>query len=211
MSIDPPHRSAPAQIRGLVDLADSLRHPRPLVAPTSEETAALVRKGATLPWYAIAGGWCVGYGFLMAIMAHVHHGPPRALGWVSVVLGFGLLVIVRVRREERQLRLARRLRTELPVRSYPVVGYVAWRFAARPALDIELRGPIDHELLRDAALAIDRELEIAWPQDDIVRIGMKMPDRAKLQTLLDRLVAPIEHEVGVERIVMGNAGGSSPG
>jgi hypothetical protein len=204
-----PHRRALATIRDLADLAEERRHPPRLMLPTADQIDDLVRCAAGEPaWYAYLGGSLFIPGVAAAIGSCLggRKGPPLTVGLAAIGIAVVMFLLSEARKGARSRRLHAALAREQPPTRYPLVGYVAWRFASRPALDVELCGLVDSTVVRDAAHVFEPTLQISWPADDVLRISMTTVDRALLQDLIDQVLTPLDHECGIARVVMGDEG-----
>ncbi len=211
--------------QALAELAERRRHPRRLVGPTATETAALLER------YKRAGLITFPVWFLSTLMLGSVISPiVTAIGsgrrrsdfdmhifvicFLCVALITAVLCFINYCQWPREsARRVRELLAETPREGYPIDGFAVWRLAGRPALDVVLRGFVDCDDIRDALAVIDPTVELSWPDATTMRLVMpehtnpfeRRPEQlAALHVLLDELVAPLHHEVGVERVVMGD-------
>ena len=108
---------------------------------------------------------------------------------------------------------------EVDLFGFPVTGYRAWLLADTPAFDIELARDVDLEVVRTSSIAIDPSIIVEKKTPRVFRFVMRriglpnskphlpaieVGDRRMLKELHRRILAPLQSDVGIVRMVMGD-------
>jgi hypothetical protein len=117
-----------------------------------------------------------------------------------------------------RIAIAKRLR-EVEVFGFPVAGYREWLLAEVPTFDIELKRDVDIEVIRTSTTAVDASITVEKKSERVFRFVMRrialpntkphlppieVGDRRLLQELHRRILAPLQADVGIVTMRMGD-------
>jgi hypothetical protein len=219
MSDDDPFRTAPARPAALVALVETATAGKRLLPHDAELEPASQR--ALRVRFALGATkrrirWSVAsvFGALWFIIGLTDPTAEAGMAVMGAVLAVGGVAIDAIQWRLASRDVARRLvgDTSLP---FPVVGYEHWLASDRPLFDVHLRGPVAHQLVIDAAVALAEDTTIEWQSELVFRVvippivvgrGGRFTDAgdARRWRIVSRqLLLPLHQDVGIDHVDMG--------